>query len=46
MSSILAFLNIQMVLFFFLEDRIWSLPGVRDVTQELRIAATNLDARH
>jgi hypothetical protein len=30
---------------FLLEDRIWALPGVRDVTQELRSAATNLDAR-
>jgi hypothetical protein len=30
---------------FFLEDRIWGLPGVRDVTQELRIAATNLEPR-
>jgi hypothetical protein len=29
---------------FFLEDRIWNLPGVRDVTLELRSAATNLDA--
>jgi hypothetical protein len=28
---------------FFLEDRIWNLPGVRDVTQELRRAATNID---
>jgi hypothetical protein len=30
---------------FFLEDRIWNLRGVRDVTQELRSAATRLDRR-
>jgi hypothetical protein len=30
---------------FFLEDKIWHLPGVRDVTQDLRSVAANLDAR-
>jgi hypothetical protein len=30
---------------FFLEDEVWHLPGVRDVTQELRSAAVNLDGR-
>jgi hypothetical protein len=30
---------------FYLEDLIWNLPGVRDVTQELRCAATKLDGR-
>jgi hypothetical protein len=30
---------------FFLDDSIWNLPGVRDVTQHLRSAATNLDTR-
>jgi|HubBroStandDraft_4_1064222.scaffolds.fasta_scaffold20910_3 hypothetical protein len=30
---------------FFLEDKIWHLVGVRDVTQDLRSAATNLDAQ-
>ena len=30
---------------FLLDDRIWNLPSVRDVTQQLRSAATNLDTR-
>jgi hypothetical protein len=29
---------------FLLEDRVWNLPGVRDVTQDLRSAAKDLDA--